>query len=830
MIFPFEEEKIITEGIIFLAYLMICIGLASTHPLHMKKMKFWKKVALCGGILVLTVFVQGVLYLTGWDIMLILTRLSVTAYLPAIVIISIAAHFQVYEVASVGAIGYLSIFILKMIKKILYIYVFVSSRVYSISKEFLCYAVLMIFSALLVWFAYQFLREKFWVYIGKNTKNWLFILFPVCMQFLQYSYFFRNSQVVLGGLLIQLFVSFSILLIILCVLSSQVAVEQMKESEEAVKLSLDMQRQEYENICKKIEAGRAYRHDMRHHLSTMEKLVRQGDVGSVLHYIQEMGGCISETEWNRYCENPILNAVFSSCVSYAKSVRCTVETDLSIPKEIPYNEIDICMILANTIENAVHACRKIPVEQERLIHVKVKLIKDHKLLIAVKNPCVSSISFDKDGLPDVVLADGHGIGLKSVKSIVDKYSGIFQCSCSGGSFCFQTMLFDGNDIGAVVRKKPTLYKKIRTKIVNSFIAAGLMCLIILSSSSLESQGNETVSAKDISGKKDSQSENFRWGDTAFHAENPVLDKEELWSKENVDVLEESKEVSASIESLPEEIISSADNTAKKTDTPPKDSSDTVPESSPDSAPQNSSNPVPADSKDQKAELEEQSDKKKKKEAIDRVTREGITVEEIIEEDTEHSDSEETQSTQSDEIVTVVDELNLQIAEYIDRIRQKFYWYVRRKYEGYVGADTNYKILRNDEDLFMIRLDSAINVGGSVNYSRCFLLDKRVNKILEIGDLFVSRCDYIGMISEEIIRQMKERVAQGKRYYYVEGSIYSEKDWFRRIKTDQNFYLNQKNEIVVVFDEYEVASGAAGCPEFVIPSKVVENILKEKYCY
>ena len=65
---------------------------------------------------------------------------------------------------------------------------------------------------------------------------------------------------------------------------------------------------------------------------------------------------------------------------------------------------------------------------------------------------------------------------------------------------------------------------------------------------------------------------------------------------------------------------------------------------------------------------------------------------------------------------------------------------------------------------------------------------------------------------------------------MEGSIYSEKDWFRRIKTDQNFYLNQKNEIVVVFDEYEVASGAAGCPEFVIPSKVVENILKEKYCY
>ena len=106
----------------------------------------------------------------------------------------------------------------------------------------------------------------------------------------------------------------------------------------------------------------------------------------------------------------------------------------------------------------------------------------------------------------------------------------------------------------------------------------------------------------------------------------------------------------------------------------------------------------------------------------------------------------------------------------------------------------------------------------------------MNAILKIGDLFVLGSDYIGVISKEVLRQMKERVEQGMRYYYIEGSIYSESDWFRRIAADQNFYINEKNEIVIVFNEYEVASGQAGMPEFVIPKKVVESMIKKKYSF
>ena len=47
----------------------------------------------------------------------------------------------------------------------------------------------------------------------------------------------------------------------------------------------------------------------------------------------------------------------------------------------------------------------------------------------------------------------------------------------------------------------------------------------------------------------------------------------------------------------------------------------------------------------------------------------------------------------------------------------------------------------------------------------------------------------------------------------------------KIKKDQPFYINDKGELVICFDEYEVAPGSAGLVEFVIPSNIVSKLMK-----
>ena len=47
--------------------------------------------------------------------------------------------------------------------------------------------------------------------------------------------------------------------------------------------------------------------------------------------------------------------------------------------------------------------------------------------------------------------------------------------------------------------------------------------------------------------------------------------------------------------------------------------------------------------------------------------------------------------------------------------------------------------------------------------------------------------------------------------------------FQSIKDDQNFYFNKDGQLVISFDEYEVAPGYMGAVEFTIPDSVLAGI-------
>lgn len=71
--------------------------------------------------------------------------------------------------------------------------------------------------------------------------------------------------------------------------------------------------------------------------------------------------------------------------------------------------------------------------------------------------------------------------------------------------------------------------------------------------------------------------------------------------------------------------------------------------------------------------------------------------------------------------------------------------------------------------------------------------------------------------------MKELQDAGEGNYWIDGD--ESTDVFKEIDGEQNFYFNDDGEIVIVFDEYEVAPGYMGCPEFTIPNDLIAGILK-----
>ena len=99
-----------------------------------------------------------------------------------------------------------------------------------------------------------------------------------------------------------------------------------------------------------------------------------------------------------------------------------------------------------------------------------------------------------------------------------------------------------------------------------------------------------------------------------------------------------------------------------------------------------------------------------------------------------------------------------------------------------------------------------------------VIDTARSKIISLRELFKDNVDYKSVLSNKISQMITERVQQGA--FYFSGS-----DGFQSIKDDQPFYINQKGELVIVFNIYEIAPYAAGTQYFSIPRSELTPYLK-----
>lgn len=166
-----------------------------------------------------------------------------------------------------------------------------------------------------------------------------------------------------------------------------------------------------------------------------------------------------------------------------------------------------------------------------------------------------------------------------------------------------------------------------------------------------------------------------------------------------------------------------------------------------------------------------------------------------------------------------DTANAAVKDFVSEARNIFRQHMLRKYEGYVAEEAGYRIYINDRKYLSARFFATVNLGGSFEYSRCVVIDKENDRELALSDLFGENRDYIAEISAEVLRQMEDRVEYQHANYFIPGGIWSEDECFKEISPDQEFYLTSDGHLVIVFEEYTVAAGTEGSPEFIMPDKI-----------
>jgi len=219
----------------------------------------------------------------------------------------------------------------------------------------------------------------------------------------------------------------------------------MREETRNIDLSTQLQRLELEmRYFSEIDAVyadiRTWRHEYRNNLIALRTLVEHGEDGKALEFID--GISLDPMSDNDLLQtgNLVLDAVVSSKLWFANSHGIKVDIQAVYPKKNYIEDNDICAIAGNLLDNAIEACLRMGSEnQDRFISFTL-LVKGKNLALSICNSFEGAPNKDGDSYLTVKDKHFHGIGIKYVDSIVEKYGGHVVRSHAGGIFETHVML------------------------------------------------------------------------------------------------------------------------------------------------------------------------------------------------------------------------------------------------------------------------------------------------------------------------------------------------------------------------------------------------------
>lgn len=148
--------------------------------------------------------------------------------------------------------------------------------------------------------------------------------------------------------------------------------------------------------------------------------------------------------------------------------------------------------------------------------------------------------------------------------------------------------------------------------------------------------------------------------------------------------------------------------------------------------------------------------------------------------------------------------------------------------AHYDLDLSYTVVTDNDVLFALRFDKTLIMASGAQWVKIYNVDKNTGEILSLGDLFRPESSYLDVLTQSIRRQMQQQMEEdGSDVCYWMDSEYPQLD-FTGLGEEANFYIDGGGELVIVFDEGEVAPMSMGVVEFVIPTQDIQDIVREEY--
>lgn len=200
---------------------------------------------------------------------------------------------------------------------------------------------------------------------------------------------------------------------------------------------LAVESRRYMELRSYLEQTRHLRHDFRQHLHVISGLTEAGRLDELKSYLSQYESELSDAR-PTLCVNAAVDALAGHYDYEARKQGIQIEWKLELPKLLPLPEADLCTILGNLLENALHASQKLPPE-ERQVKVLARMLSPAMMGLMVENRYDGVLKKQGDVLHSTK-HDGQGIGLVSVETAVHRYHGNLTVETGGNVFRANVLL------------------------------------------------------------------------------------------------------------------------------------------------------------------------------------------------------------------------------------------------------------------------------------------------------------------------------------------------------------------------------------------------------
>ena len=152
---------------------------------------------------------------------------------------------------------------------------------------------------------------------------------------------------------------------------------------------IKLSEQYYEDLSLSQQRLKGIRHDMKNHLQSLCWMAaritpKSRETEEIQEYLGHLTQDIGEASQILSTGNMGLDAILSLKLGQAREEKITVQSKISVPKEIGLATEDGIIILGNLLDNAMKACRENP-KEKRWIHLDIHYIP-RTLFIRITNP------------------------------------------------------------------------------------------------------------------------------------------------------------------------------------------------------------------------------------------------------------------------------------------------------------------------------------------------------------------------------------------------------------------------------------------------------------